>query len=90
MSILKFGGEKSSNGISNMSLVIAQIYVAESLLIMKSLFQVSFNKIFNGFIPDDRLSIIKNIQNKMALETDIISLKQELADFVYTQKEYPF
>jgi len=88
--IVRVSQIKSSNGVANMSRIIAQIYVVESLLNIKSLSQVSLNKIFNGFIPEDKLDTIKKLQNRMTLETDIISLKKDLADFMYTQKEYPF
>ena len=81
---------QSNNGTSNMSSVIARIYSAESLLKIKTLSKICLNKIFKEIIPDEHLKTIQLLENKLILNSDIISLKQELADFIYTKKEYPF
>ena len=81
---------QSANGASNMSSIIARIYAAESLLKMKSLSKVCLNKIFKEIIPDNHLETIQQLTSRMTLHIDVISLKQELADFMYTKKDYPF
>ena len=81
---------QSVNGASNMSSIIARIYAAESLLKMKSLSKVCLNKIFKEIIPDNHLETIQQLTSRMTLHIDVISLKQELADFMYTKKDYPF
>ena len=81
---------QSSNGISNMSSVIARIFTAESLLEVKSLSNICLNKIFMETIPENFKDTIIQLESQMTLTTDIISLKQSLADFMYTQNNYPF
>ena len=80
----------SSNGTSNMSLLIAKINTAESLLEIKSLTSICLNKIFKETIPNDIINTSQALKKIMTLRTDTISLKQELADFMYTKKHYPF
>ncbi len=81
---------QSSNGVSNMSSVIARIFTAESLLEVKSLSNICLNKIFMETIPENFKDTINQLESRMTLSTDIISLKQSLADFMYTHKNYPF
>ena len=81
---------QSSNGISNMSSVIARIFTAESLLEVKSLSNICLNKIFMETIPENFKDTIIQLESRMTLTTDIFSLKQSLADFMYTQNNYPF
>jgi len=81
---------QSSNGISNMSSVIARIFTAESLLEVKSLSNICLNKIFMETIPENFKDTINQLESRMTLTTDIISLKQSLADYMYTQNNYPF
>ena len=81
---------QSSNGISNMSSVIARIFTAESLLAVKSLSNICLNKIFMETIPEDFKDTVIQLESRMTLNTDTISLKQSLADFMYTKNNYPF
>jgi len=81
---------QSSNGISNMSSVIARIFTAESLLEVKSLSNICLNKIFMETIPEDFKDTVIQLESRMTLNTDTISLKQSLADFMYTKNNYPF
>ena len=80
----------SSNGTSNMSLIIAKINTAESLLEIKLLTSICLNRIFKETIPSGINTSIQSLKTMMTLNTDTISLKQTLADYMYEQKEYPF
>ena len=80
----------SSNGTSNMSLIIAKINTAESLLEIKLVTSICLNRIFKGTIPSGINTSIQSLKTMMTLNTDTISLKQTLADYMYEQKEYPF
>ena len=80
----------SSNGTTNMSLFIAKINTAESLLEIKLLTSICLNRIFKGTIPSGINTSIQSLKTMMTLNTDTISLKQILADYMYEQKEYPF
>jgi len=81
---------QSSNGISTMSSVIARIFTAESLLEVKTLSNICLNKIFKEVIPSGIQDTILKLESRMTLNTDTISFKQSLADFMYTKKDYPF
>ncbi len=81
---------QSSNGISNMSSVIARIFTAESLLEVKSLSNICLNKIFMETIPEDFKDKVVQLESRMTLNTDTISLKQSLADFMVSKNNYPF
>ena len=81
---------QSSNGISTMSSVIARIFTAESLLEVKTLSNICLNKIFKEEIPSGFQDTILKLESRMTLNTDTISFKQSLADFMYTKKDYPF
>jgi hypothetical protein len=80
----------SSNGTSNMNLLIAKINTAESLLEIKSLISICLNRIFKETIPNEINNTAQALKEIMTLRTDTISLKQDLADFMYTKKHYPF
>ena len=80
----------SSNGTSNMSLFIVKINTAESMLEIKLLTSICLNRIFKGTIPSGINTSIQSLKTMMTLNTDTISLKQILADYMYEQKEYPF
>jgi len=80
----------SSNGTSNMNLLIAKINTAESMLEIKLLTSICLNRIFEGTIPSGINTSIQSLKTMMTLNTDTISLKQILADYMYEQKEYPF
>ena len=73
-----------------MSLLIAKINTAESLLEIKSLISICLNKIFKETIPNNIINTSQALKKIMTLRTDTISLKQKLADFMYTKKHYPF
>jgi alkylation response protein AidB-like acyl-CoA dehydrogenase len=81
---------QSSNGISNMSSVIARIFTAESLLEVKFLSNICLNKIFKETIPANFKNTVIQLESRMTLNTDTISLKQSLADFMYSKNNYPF
>ena len=73
-----------------MSSVIARIFTAESLLEVKTLSNICLNKIFKEVIPSGIQDTILKLESRMTLNTDTISFKQSLADFMYTKKDYPF
>jgi len=79
-----------NNGKSDIPITIARIFCADALLNIILLVNRCLNKIFNESIPD-RISVpAKQLEEHMTLETDTISLKQELAEYMYAQRSYPF
>jgi hypothetical protein len=81
---------QSSNEIPNMSTVIARIFTAESILNVKLLSNICLNKIYSEVIPETYQETIVELESRMTLNTDTISLKQSLADYMITKKDYPF
>ena len=81
---------QSNHEISDMSSVITRIFTAESLLKIKSLSNIFLNKIFEENIPNETAQFVQSLESIMTLNTDTISLKQSLADFMYTKNNYPF
>ena len=75
---------------SIMALNIAKIHVAESLLKIKTISSICLNKIFIKSTVKDLKKLVNQLTSKMVLETDIITYKQLLGDYMFNQKEYPF
>ena len=75
---------------SIMALNIAKIHVAESLLKIKTISSICLNKIFIKSPVKDLKKLVNQLTSKMVLETDIITYKQLLGDYMFNQKEYPF
>ena len=75
---------------SIMALNIAKIHVAESLLKIKTISSICLNKIFIKSSVKDLKKLVNQLTSKMVLETDIITYKQLLGDYMFNQKEYPF
>jgi hypothetical protein len=73
-----------------MSTVIARIFTAESILNVKLLSNICLNKIYSEVIPETYQETIVELESRMTLNTDTISLKQSLADYMITKKDYPF
>jgi len=80
----------SSGESSKMAYSIAKINVANSLLEIKVLSSKCLNRIFSGSIPSKTLSQVTQMQDIMKLDTDTISLKRDLGNYVLEKKDYPF
>jgi alkylation response protein AidB-like acyl-CoA dehydrogenase len=81
---------KSNKKASKQSITIAKIYVAESLLEIKSIIPKCTNHIFKELIPERIDTILCQLEKKITLKTNTISMKSKLAEFMFTQKQYPF
>ena len=80
----------SSNGISNMSFNIAKIDVAESLLDVRSLSSKCLNRIFSEEVPNRIMGPVIKLHDIINLNTDTISLKRSLGEYMIEKKDYPF
>ena len=76
--------------ISKMSLLIGKICITESLLEIKSLIPKCLNRIFNKSYSKNIENNLHHLEKLITLKSDIISMKTKLAEFMYTQKQYPF
>ena len=80
----------SSNGTSNMPVNIAKINVAESLLEVRSLSAKCLNRIFSENLPTSIMRSVTKLHDIINLDTDTISLKKDLGEFMIDRKDYPF
>ena len=80
----------SSNGTSNMPVNIAKINVAESLLEVRSLSAKCLNRIFSENVPTSTMRSVTKLHDIINLDTDTISLKKDLGEFMIDRKDYPF
>ena len=80
----------SSNGTSNMPANIAKINVAESLLEVRSLSAKCLNRIFSENVPTSIMRSVTKLHDIINLDTDTISLKKDLGEFMIDRKDYPF
>ena len=80
----------SSNGTSNMPVNIAKINVAESLLEVRSLSAKCLNRIFSKNVPTSIMRSVTKLHDIINLDTDTISLKKDLGEFMIDRKDYPF
>ena len=80
----------SSSTSSKMACDIAKINVSNCLLSIKVLSSQCLNRVFSGSIPSKILSKVSHFQNIMKLETDTISLKKAIGNYVIEKKDYPF
>ena len=80
----------SSNGTSNMPVNIARINVAESLLEVRSLSAKCLNRIFSEDVPTSIMRSVTKLHDIINLDTDTISLKKDLGEFMIDRKDYPF
>ena len=80
----------SSNGTSNMPANIAKINVAESLLEVRSLSAKCLNRIFSKNVPTSIMRSVTKLHDIINLDTDTISLKKDLGEFMIDRNDYPF
>ncbi len=81
---------QSIKKISKMSLFIGKICITEQLLEIKSMIPKCTNHIFSESVPKKIKNSLNKLERLITLNTNIISMKTTLADFMYTQKQYPF
>ncbi len=81
---------QSFEKISKMSLIIGKICITELLLEIKSMIPKCTNHIFSESTPTEIEIMLSQLEKLITLNTDIISMKTKLAEFMYTQKQYPF
>ena len=80
----------SSNGTSNMPMNIAKIDVAESLLEISSLSTKCINRIFSEDVPTSIMGPVIKLHDIINLDTDTISLKTALGQYMIEKRDYPF
>jgi len=79
-----------SDSISQMTLIIAKVGTSESLTKIENLIDLCLNKVCSGNIPEHINKRVIQLKKSMKINSDIISLKQDLGNFLIKQSQYPF
>jgi len=79
-----------SDSISQMTLIIAKVGTSESLTKIENLIDLCLNKVCSGTIPEHINKRVIQLKKSMKINSDIISLKQDLGNFLIKQSQYPF
>ena len=82
--------EQSPNSNTSMATDIALIHVSESMLDIIKLSTKSLNYIFAGSTPKNILESVKKLKDILTLNTDTITKKRSLGNFMLDQQDYPF
>ena len=69
---------------------IAKVLIAEGSIEICGLAKTAITHIENPNQLDAALKDIRFLENQMDIKTDIISQKQNIADYLYRQQKYPF
>jgi len=69
---------------------IARAHTAEVSLTLLNMALTGMNGITRGHLSETMVDYLKKFEARMLLPTDIIGLKRKIANYVYSQKSYPF
>jgi len=69
---------------------IAKIFTAEMVLRLLNMSLTALNAIYGGNTTPDVINQLRHFQGRMMMQTDIINLKRNVAQYIYTQNAYPF
>ena len=72
-----------------MAATIARIHSAEVSIRLLNLALTGLHAVFHGKLPPDTVDHLQRFQRRMLPQTDIIQLKRELADYVYSRAGCP-
>lgn len=72
-----------------MAATIARIHSAEVSIRLLNLALTGLHAVFHGKLPPDTVDYLQRFQRCMLPQTDIIQLKRELADYVYSRAGCP-
>ncbi|MFQ6606310.1 MAG: acyl-CoA dehydrogenase family protein [Fidelibacterota bacterium] len=75
---------------THIPICITRAHTAEVAIHLLSLALTGLNGIYKGHLPEAVIDRLRTFQIPLLLPTDIIGLKRQIADYLYTQKQYPF
>ena len=67
---------------------IARVHAAEVCLRLLALALTGLNGIFGGDLPPEIIERLRQFQKRMLLKTNIIQLKRDIADYIYSEERY--
>jgi bifunctional DNA-binding transcriptional regulator/antitoxin component of YhaV-PrlF toxin-antitoxin module len=78
-----------SNGQAAIPIEIAKVFTVETGQEISTKVKNALNRIFKGSVPKRISEVVTKLERSLDRETDIIELKQHIADYVYKEKKYP-
>lgn len=78
-----------SNGLAAIPIEIAKVFTVETGQEISTKVKNALNRIFKGSVPKRISEVVTKLERSLDRETDIIELKQHIADYVYKEKKYP-
>ncbi len=79
-----------SNGQITIPIEIAKVFTAETYQNIQVMVQTAFNRIFKGSVPKRISEIVSQLEKCLDTDIDTIDLKQNIAEYIYKEKRYPF
>lgn len=79
-----------NNSQSGVLIPIAQTLTAEVALRLLSRALTGLNDIYHGILPEKVIEKLRKFQVRMLPRADVATLKRQIAEYVYSQKKYPF
>lgn len=79
-----------SNSQHGVLVPIAQALTAETTLNLMNRGLTGLNDIFHGNLPHEVIDKLRLFQIRLLPKADVASLKRQIAEYVYSQKRYPF
>ena len=71
-------------------IAIAKVHAAEVSIQLMNLTLTGMNRIYKGHLPEKTINHLREFQKRMLPKIDIIKLKRDIAEYIYSKKSYPF
>lgn len=88
--ICRVNQTSGGNGSDFIPIEIGKVFTSESGQQIREMARTGLKRIFRGAIPERISKTVTRLEERMELNLDTIALKQEIANFVFDQKKYPF
>lgn len=89
-SLARISQTTKSSSHARFLLAIGKVLAAEKTMEMGMLARKAINNLLQNDLLERALQDVRKLEEEMYLRTDVITLKKEIADFIYNEKKYPF
>lgn len=79
-----------SDGSNNTLIDIARVHSAEVSIQLMNMALAGWNGVYRGHLPPNVVDKLRIFQKCMLPKTDILGLKRQITEAIYTQQKYPF
>ncbi|MDA2921865.1 acyl-CoA dehydrogenase family protein [Patescibacteria group bacterium AH-259-L07] len=83
-------GRLLNNDPDDILLSMLKVMVSEASLRLLDKARLGLNAIYHGQLPKEVNGKLRKFQSRMLPKTDVYALKNQIAEYVYRQKKYPF